>query len=174
MTKSRTDLIKSKIHQKILALVDLRLMESLSPEQLRGDLKLLGERLLDEEGVPINESERRSIVQGIQNEMLGLGPIEPLLADSTISDILVNGPDKVFVERRGRIELTDVHFENDLHLLRIINKIVSHIGRRVDELSPMVDARLDLPTIPTKSYGALNFPNQSFVSLRLVDFFACP
>ena len=139
---NRLESIKAKIHRKILSLVDLRTMETMSSEQLRSELKLLGERLLDEDGLAINESERHSIVQSIQNEMLGLGPIEPLLADSSISDILVNGPNKVYVERRGLIEITDVHFDSETHLLRIIDKIVSRIGRRVDELSPMVDARL--------------------------------
>ena len=139
---SRIENIKSKIHKKILSLVDLRTMESMSAEQLRKELKLLTERLLDEDSVAINELERRTIVQSIQNEMLGLGPIEPLLADTTVSDILVNGPSNVYVERRGRLEATDVKFDNDAHLLRIIDKIVSRIGRRVDELSPMVDARL--------------------------------
>jgi pilus assembly protein CpaF len=114
----------------------------MSPEQLRSELKLLTERLLDDDSIAINESERRTVVQSIQNEMLGLGPIEPLLADTTVSDILVNGPNRVYVERRGRLEATDVKFDSDAHLLRIIDKIVSRIGRRVDELSPMVDARL--------------------------------
>jgi pilus assembly protein CpaF len=136
------DAIKAKTHQKILGLVDLRRMESMSPTQLRTELKLLTERLLDDDGIAINESERRTVVQSIQHEMLGLGPIEPLLADTSISDILVNGPNRVYVERRGCLEITDVKFDNDAHLLRIIDKIVSHIGRRVDELSPMVDARL--------------------------------
>jgi pilus assembly protein CpaF len=139
---SRIENLKSKIHKKILSLVDLRTMESMSAEQLRKELKQLTERLLDEDSVAINESERRTIVQSIQNEMLGLGPIEPLLADTTVSDILVNGPSRVYVERQGRLEATDVKFDNDAHLLRIIDKIVSRIGRRVDELSPMVDARL--------------------------------
>jgi pilus assembly protein CpaF len=139
---SRIENIKSKIHKKILSLVDLRTMECMSAEQLRSELKLLTERLLDEDSTAINEAERRTIVQSIQNEMLGLGPIEPLLADTTVSDILVNGPNSVYVERRGRLEATDVKFDNDAHLLRIIDKIVSRIGRRVDELSPMVDARL--------------------------------
>jgi len=138
----RLEVIKSKIHQKILGLVDLRTMESMSPEQLRAELKLLTERLLDDDNMALNEAERRTVVQSIQNEMLGLGPIEPLLADATVSDILVNGPGRVYVERRGRLEVTDVKFDSDAHLLRIIDKIVSRIGRRVDELSPMVDARL--------------------------------
>ena len=139
---SHIENIKSKIHKKILGLVDLRTMESMSSDQLRSELKLLTERLLDDDSIAINESERRTVVQSIQNEMLGLGPIEPLLADTTVSDILVNGPNRVYVERRGRLEATDVKFDSDAHLLRIIDKIVSRIGRRVDELSPMVDARL--------------------------------
>jgi len=134
--------IKSRIHKKILELVNLSTMEGMSPEQLRKELGLLSERLLDEDTTALNEAERRGIVQSIQNEMLGLGPIEPLLADATVSDILVNGASKVYVERHGRLEATDVHFDSDAHLLRIIDKIVSRIGRRIDELSPMVDARL--------------------------------
>jgi len=123
-------------------MVDLRTMEGMGSDQLRYELKQLTERLIDEDKIIINESERRSMVLSIQNEMLGLGPIEPLLADTTVSDILVNGPNHVYVERRGRIEVTNVKFDSDAHLLRIIDKIVSRVGRRVDELSPMVDARL--------------------------------
>lgn len=141
-TPTHTTTVKTNIHKKILGLVDLRTMESMSAEQLRTELKLLTERLLDDDGIAMNESERRAVVQSIQNEMLGLGPIEPLLADTTVSDILVNGPYRVYVERRGRLEATDVKFDSDAHLLRIIDKIVSRIGRRIDELSPMVDARL--------------------------------
>jgi pilus assembly protein CpaF len=139
---SRVDVIKGKIHKRILSLVDLRTMESMTSDQLRNELKMLTERLLKDDNTAINEAERRTIVQSIQNEMLGLGPIEPLLADTTVSDILVNGPFCVYVERQGRLEITPVKFDSELHLLRIIDKIVSRIGRRVDELSPMVDARL--------------------------------
>jgi pilus assembly protein CpaF len=133
---------KARIHGEILRQVDLRTMESMAPERLRGELKTLAERLLDEDRAAVNDAERHQIVESIQNEMLGLGPIEPLLADATVSDILVNGPDKVYVERRGRLEATDVRFDNCQHLMRIIDKIVSRIGRRIDESSPMVDARL--------------------------------
>ena len=133
---------KERIHKKILSLVDLRTMENMAAEQLKINLKLLTEKLLDADGTAINEAERSSIVTSIQNEMLGLGPIEPLLSDPTVSDILVNGPNNVYVERKGLIEKTNIHFDSDAHLLRIIDKIVSRIGRRVDELSPMVDARL--------------------------------
>ncbi len=90
----------------------------------------------------INDIERRTLMRDIQHEMLGFGPLEPLLADPTVSDILVNTYDQVYVERRGRLELTDVTFTDDAHLMKIIDKIVSRVGRRIDESSPMVDARL--------------------------------
>src|SRR3989338_2602732 len=134
--------LKSRIHHKLLERVDLAVMESLSPDRLQEELKVIVERLLAEETLAINESERKSLVQDIQHEVLGLGPIEPLLSDPTISDILANTHRQVYVERAGRLELTDVRFENDAHLMKIIDKIVSGIGRRVDESSPMVDARL--------------------------------
>jgi pilus assembly protein CpaF len=133
---------KSRIHQKLLGQVDLRAMETMSAERLRGEIRALAERILEADATPVNETERRQIVEGIQNEMMGLGPIEPLLADPDVSDVLVNGHARVYVERHGRLELTGVHFDDDAHLLRIIDKIVSRIGRRVDESSPMVDARL--------------------------------
>jgi pilus assembly protein CpaF len=142
VTAVRLEKIKSQIHREILSQVDLRRMETISPEALRQELKNLTENLLDESGLAINESERRQIVQGIQDEMLGLGPIEPLLADPGVSDILVNGPFKVYVERKGKIELTDIEFDSEPHLMRVIDRIVSRIGRRVDEMNPMVDARL--------------------------------
>src|SRR5690606_19114524 len=94
------------------------------------------------ERTPINDTERLRIIQDIQHEVLGLGPLEPLLADPTISDILVNTHRQVYVERRGKLELTDAHFANEAHLRKIIDRIVSRVGRRVDESSPMVDARL--------------------------------
>lgn len=178
---SHLESVKARIHQRILNLVNLNTMESMTPDQLRKELKLLSERLLDEDTSAINEAERHSIVQSIQNEMLGLGPIEPLLADPTISDILVNGPGKVYVERRGKIEITDVHFDNDAHLLRIIDKIVSRIGRRVDELSPMVDARLpdgsrvnaiipplalDGPVLSIRRFSVVPYSMQDLVSFN--------
>ena len=138
----RLEALKAQIHQEILSRMDLQQMEQLSPERLRAELKVLTESLIGEYRLALNETERRQIIQGIQDEMLGLGPIEPLLADPAVSDILVNGPFQVFVERRGKIEATEVQFDNEAHLLRVIDRIVSRIGRRVDEMSPMVDARL--------------------------------
>ena len=134
--------LKERFHHDILDRVDLARMQRLEPERLRAEIGALIEKMLDEETVALNESERASLVREIQNEMLGLGPLEPLLADPTISDILVNTYRTVYVERRGKLELTPVVFADDAHLLRIIDKIVSRIGRRVDESSPMVDARL--------------------------------
>src|SRR5450830_1799406 len=117
-------------------------MENLSPEKLKEELRQMVERLLLEENLVLNASERRNLVRDIQYEMLGFGPLEPLLADPTVSDILVNTYRQVYVERRGRLELTDIKFTDDDHLMKIIDKIVSRVGRRIDESSPMVDARL--------------------------------
>lgn len=134
--------LKSSVHQKLLDRVDLSVMEKLPPDRLMHELKVLVEQLLSEEKIPINLIERGRLVSDIQHEILGLGPLEPLLVDPTISDILVNTYNQVYVERHGKLELTDAHFADNRHLLRIIDRIVSRIGRRVDESSPMVDARL--------------------------------
>jgi pilus assembly protein CpaF len=134
--------LKTRIHHKLLDRVDLAAMESLPADRLKQEIALFVERLLGEESMAINEVERRTLVRDIQHEMLGLGPLELLMADPTISDILVNGHSQVFVERRGKLESADVSFADDRHLMRIIDKIVSRVGRRIDESSPMVDARL--------------------------------
>jgi pilus assembly protein CpaF len=134
--------LKVRMHRMLLDRLDLERMEGLVPERLRDELRAMVERLLDEENLAINELERRMLVRDIQYEMLGLGPLEPLLADPTISDILVNNAHQVYVERHGRLEATDVKFNDDAHLMKIIDKIVSRVGRRIDESSPMVDARL--------------------------------
>lgn len=134
--------LKARIHQKMLDRVDLAVMESLPAERLMSEIKGMVEQLLIEEKAPINLAERGRLVADIQHEVLGLGPLEPLLDDPTISDILVNTYSQVYVERQGRLELTDIHFANNGHLLKIIDRIVSRVGRRIDESSPMVDARL--------------------------------
>jgi pilus assembly protein CpaF len=134
--------IKVKIHQTLLQRIDLEAMDGLNPERLKEELRQMVERLLLEENLVLNANERRNLVRDIQWEMLGLGPIEPLLADPTVSDILINTHKQVYVERRGKLELSDVTFVDDDHLMKIIDKIVSRMGRRIDESSPMVDARL--------------------------------
>jgi len=133
---------KARIHQVLLERLDLEAMESLTPERLKDELRQMVERLLLEENLILNAGERRNLVRDIQYEMLGLGPLEPLLADPTVTDILVNTASQVYVERKGRLELTEISFDDDDHLMKIIDKIVSRVGRRVDESSPMVDARL--------------------------------
>jgi pilus assembly protein CpaF len=134
--------LKHRIHQALLDRVDLEGMQRLSQDQIRDELSLLVGRLLDEDSVVINEVERKSLTRDIQYEVLGFGPLEPLLADPSVSDILVNSAQQVYVERHGKLELSQVRFTDDAHLMKIIDKIVSRVGRRVDESSPMVDARL--------------------------------
>jgi pilus assembly protein CpaF len=134
--------MKSRVHQRLLERLDLHALEGMAPERLRQELAVLVERLLGEENLVLNAAERRTLVRDIQHEMVGLGPLEPLLADATVSDILVNGPRQVWVERRGKLSLTDVVFADDDHLMKIVDKIVSRVGRRVDESCPMADARL--------------------------------
>ena len=138
----RFDQIRSQIHREMLNEMDLRKFEGIPLDVLKRELQALAERLINAKNVPVNETELRQIVQGIQNEMLGLGPIEPLLSDSSVSDILVNGPHHIYVERRGRIEPSAIRFDDDTHLMRVIERIVSRVGRRIDETTPMVDARL--------------------------------
>jgi pilus assembly protein CpaF len=134
--------LKNKLHLQILEKVDLASLESMSELQLRQEIATVVELLLIESPAQINDIERRMLVRDIQNEMLGLGPLELLMADPSVSDILVNSYNQIYIERRGRLELTNVTFTDDKHLLRIIDKIVSRVGRRIDESSPMVDARL--------------------------------
>ncbi|HZX28877.1 MAG TPA: CpaF family protein [Telluria sp.] len=134
--------LKSRIHLALLDKFDLGALEQLAPDALRREIGSMVERLLDEEPLPVNDLERRWLIRDIQHEMLGFGPLELLMADPTVSDILVNGYDRIYVERHGKLERTDVSFTDEKHLLRIIDKIVSLVGRRIDESSPMVDARL--------------------------------
>jgi pilus assembly protein CpaF len=134
--------LKGRMHLKLLDKFDLAVLETLAPEVLRQEIAVMVERLLQDEQVAINDSERASLIRDIQHEMLGFGPLELLMADPAVSDILVNSYHQVYVERRGLLELTPVSFTDEKHLMRIIDKIVSLVGRRIDESSPMVDARL--------------------------------
>ena len=130
-----------RIHRILVNKLDPTVLDG-DPVVNRGQVKREIGLLLDREIVPLNTSEREMITEYILNEIFGLGPLEPLLSDKTISDILVNGPRQVYIERRGRLERVDIRFRDDAHLMQIIDRIVSRIGRRVDESSPMVDARL--------------------------------
>jgi pilus assembly protein CpaF len=133
---------KMKLHQKLLTRIDLNSIESLTPGQLRNELGVLLQALIKEDDIRLNEQERTKVVADLKNEIMGLGPLEPLLADPTISEIMVNGYQKVYVEKKGCIQLTDIRFNDDAHLMKIIDKIVSRVGRRIDESTPMADARL--------------------------------
>jgi len=134
--------LKSRVHNGLFELLDLGRLSKVTEEQLRGDIAMATRSILEEEKVLLNLEERERIVREVQDEVMGLGPLEPLLQDPTVSDILVNGYDSIFVERHGKLEATVARFKDNQHLMRIIEKIVSAVGRRVDETSPMVDARL--------------------------------
>ena len=134
--------LKMHVHHTIIERVELDKLQRLTPEQVTRELGQLVERIVEEEKIPLNEAERRRLAQDVHNEMFGLGPLEPLLADPAVSDILVNTWRQVYVERRGRLELTDITFFDDAHLMKIIERIVSRVGRHIDESTPMVDARL--------------------------------
>jgi pilus assembly protein CpaF len=131
-----------RIHQKLMAMIDLSLIGRLEDKQARAQIRELCDRIMDELAVPFSAATRQFLGKCIEDEILGLGPIEPLLSDSHVADILVNGCGKVYVERYGKLELTPLRFQSDAHLLNIIDRIVSSVGRRIDESSPMVDARL--------------------------------
>ena len=136
--------LKSRIHNRLLDMIDLSIIETLEKETLRSQIHQVVEKILREESdnLPLNVAEREKIFTEVLDEVLGLGPLETLLKDPTISDILVNTYKSIYVERFGKIENTDVRFKDDAHLRTIIDKIVSSVGRRVDESTPMVDARL--------------------------------
>ncbi|WP_347900449.1 CpaF family protein [Pseudomonas purpurea] len=133
---------REKIYQQLLKVMDLSLLDSLEPAEAARQIRDICQRLLDEHSAPVSAASRQLIIKQITDEVLGLGPLEPLLADHSVSDILVNGFASVYVERFGKLQKTDVRFRDDHHLLNIIDRIVSSLGRRIDESSPLVDARL--------------------------------
>jgi pilus assembly protein CpaF len=136
---------KSTIHDRLLNLLDLSLIDKLDRETVGVQIRQVVEKILREESfsLPLNLSEREKFFTEIIDEVLGLGPLEPFLKDHSVSDILVNTYNSIYVERYGKLEPTDARFKDDTHLMRIIDKIVSTVGRRIDESTPMVDARLE-------------------------------
>ena len=133
---------KQRIYTRLLKVLDLSLIGSLEEREARLQIRQICDQLMAEESAPLSLTARQRVVKQIEDEVMGLGPLEPLLADPTVSDILVNGARRVYVERQGKLTLTDVHFNDDAHLMNIIDRIVSSVGRRIDEQAPMVDARL--------------------------------
>jgi len=134
---------RSKVHDRLLDTLDFSVFDRLDPETLRSRIRSLLEKILKENSeLPLNLTEREKVLSELEDEVLGLGPLEPMLKDPTVSDILVNAYNQVYVERFGKLESTNARFKDNQHLMRIIDKIVSAVGRRVDESNPMVDARL--------------------------------
>ncbi|HEX8142464.1 MAG TPA: CpaF family protein [Pyrinomonadaceae bacterium] len=134
--------MKSRLHRALINRMDLTKLGALAPDQLNAEVSRLAEGVLAAEAMPLSTVERERLVSEVRHELFGLGPLEPLLADPTISDILVNSHSRIYIERRGKLESTNVAFKDDEHLMRVIERIVSSVGRRIDESSPMVDARL--------------------------------
>nr|WP_293869804.1 CpaF family protein [Sphingomonas sp. 67-36] len=134
--------LKVKIHQQLLDKINLSVLDKMSREQIGDEIGGIVAEILESNSEALNRAERAALTNDVLDELLGLGPLEPLLKDESITDILVNGCDSVFVERHGLLEKTATRFQDERHLLRIIQKIVSAVGRRVDESSPFVDARL--------------------------------
>lgn len=137
------EVIKRRIHKRLVDKLDLSRVSDLKGESFRREIRAVVEHLCDSENTFLNRSERDKIVDEVLDETLGLGPLEFLLKDPSISDILINGPKNIFVERSGQLVKTDVEFRDNAHLMQIIDRIVSKVGRRVDETCPMVDARLE-------------------------------
>ncbi|MFH0778656.1 MAG: ATPase, T2SS/T4P/T4SS family, partial [Candidatus Eisenbacteria bacterium] len=161
--------LKSRVHHKLIEKLDLSTIDTIPQDQLRGQVRQALEALVATETLPLSRVDRERLIEEVVHETLGLGPLEPLLADPTISDILVNGYDQVYIERFGKLELTSVRFKDDGHVRHIIDRIVAAVGRRVDESSPMVDARLpdgsrvnaiipplaiDAPVLSIRRFGA--------------------
>src|SRR5512146_157490 len=134
--------LKFTLHRKLLDRINLEALSSMAGERVRAEIRAAVAKLVDEEKTPLSLLEKDRLIEEILDEVFGLGPLEPLLQDPTVSDILVTTPRLVYVERHGKLHRTSVEFKDDAHLLRIIEKVVSRVGRRVDESSPLVDARL--------------------------------
>jgi len=161
--------MKAGLHRAIISRLDLAKLSMLPADRVHAEVSRLAESLLLAENVPLSNVERDRLVSEVQHELFGLGPLEPLLADHTISDILVNSYSSIYIERRGKLEKTAISFKDDEHLMRVIERIVSTVGRRIDEAQPMVDARLpdgsrvnaiipplsiDGPTLSIRRFGA--------------------
>ena len=134
--------LKVELHSRLLDNLNLAALETATEADLKQEIIAISAEALEEMSVVLNKEERATLNQDLYDEVMGLGPLEPLLKDDTVNDILVNGPQQIFIERAGKLTLTDITFKNEKHLLRIIDKIVSAVGRRVDESNPYVDARL--------------------------------
>src|SRR5437660_112473 len=176
--------LKRLIHSKLVDKLDLSRVSDLAGDTLRREIRLVVERLCDTENPLLNRMERERLIDEVLDETFGFGPLEVLLKDPTISDILINGPKKIYIERRGKLEKSDIVFRDDRHVMQIIDRIVSKVGRRIDESSPMVDARLpdgsrvnaivpplalDGPAISIRRFGTGPLSVDALVELRSVS-----
>src|SRR5215831_5569127 len=134
--------MKARLHRAIISRMDLTKLNNLAPDRVAQEVSRLAEDLLSADSTALSFAERERLVNEVKDELFGLGPLEPLLADGSISDILVNSYANIYIERRGKLEKTAIAFKDDEHLRRVIERIVSTVGRRIDEAQPMVDARL--------------------------------
>jgi pilus assembly protein CpaF len=184
--------LKVRIHERLVDSLDLSLLAHVSKEELAAEVRALTGDLLLEEAPKLDAAARTRMLDDVFDEVFGLGPLEPLLEDDTVSDILVNHPHEVWVERRGRLEPTNVYFADEAHLMRIIQRVVARVGRRIDEVSPMVDARLpdgsrvnavipplalDGPTLSIRRFGKQPLQIEDLIESHsihadLVDFLA--
>jgi len=175
------DKLKMQIHRKLLDAVDLSKVSALDSPRIESDVRRILEEMVMSSSMALNHRDRERLVIEIENEVFGLGPLEALMSDSEITDILVNNYDTVFIERHGKLEETDVRFRDDAHLMQIIERIVTRVGRRVDEHSPMVDARLpdgsrvnaiipplalDGPILSIRRFGAQRLTMKDLVELH--------
>ena len=135
--------LKARVHNRLMETLDLVQARTLPPEELRGECLRRVDRLLTEQKTPLTTAEKKLLLREVMDDIFGLGPIEELMRDPLVSDILVNGPKQVYIEREGKLEPTDTRFRDDEHLMQVIQRIASNVGRRIDESSPMLDARLD-------------------------------
>jgi pilus assembly protein CpaF len=173
--------LRTRVHQKLLSVLNMDALKATSRERLRGEVRAVVEKILQEDRLPISMGERNRLVEEILDEVFGLGPLEPLLKDPTISDILVNTYKYVYIERHGKLIETGIRFQSDKHLTHIIEKIVSGVGRRIDESVPLVDARLpdgsrvnaiipplavDGPSLSIRRFGRKVLSNEELLSNR--------
>src|SRR6266567_7190038 len=176
--------LKGELHRRLVDKLDLQTLQSIPPERLREELRTVLAGVVASARASLNTAERERMLQELLDELTGLGPLEPLLRDGTISDILVNPYDAVYIERAGKLESTRIRFDDNDHLMRVISRIVSRVGRRVDETSPMVDARLpdgsrvnaiipplaiDGPSLSIRRFGVTPLRAQDLVAIGSVS-----
>jgi pilus assembly protein CpaF len=140
--KRRLQAIKARVHRRLLELINLNEARQMQPDRLHRECSERVDALLSEQGASLSAIEKSQLLRGVMDDIFGLGPIEPFLREPDVTDVLVNGPGQVYIERQGRLELTDARFRDDQHVLQVIQRIASQVGRRIDESSPMLDARL--------------------------------